>query len=64
MNPCSQQEIEFLNHIHKADLIEKSIRSSQNEKKIVIIDHLVGSYFTVMGLPIHLVFDKMVNGKW
>jgi septum formation protein len=61
LNPCSKEEIEFLARIGKSELIEKSIRTIPGEKRMVIIDKIDGSYFTVMGLPIHLAYDRLVG---
>jgi septum formation protein len=61
MNPCSQQEMEFLNRINKTDLVEKSIQTNPAEKRVVIIEKINGSYFTVMGLPVHLVYEKLMK---
>lgn len=58
-NPCSQEEINFLNSIGRSDLIEQTITQPATGKRITIIDHLEGSYFTVMGLPIHLVAQNL-----
>jgi septum formation protein len=58
-NPCSQEEINFLNSIGRSDLIEQTITQPSTGKSITIIDHLEGSYFTVMGLPIHLVAQNL-----
>lgn len=58
-NPCSQEEINFLNSIGRSDLIEQTITQPTKGKSITIIDRLEGSYFTVMGLPIHLVAQNL-----
>lgn len=58
-NPCSDEEIEFLNSIGRNDLIEQTITQPATGKAITIIDRLEGSYFTVMGLPIHLVYQNL-----
>jgi septum formation protein len=61
MNPCSPQEIEFLKSINRLDLIDKSLTSSKTQFGIEIIEKIQGSYFTVMGLPIHKVYPHLMN---
>jgi septum formation protein len=61
MNPCSVEEIDFLKSIHKEDLIAKTISEGGSEKTVVIIDKLNGAYFTVMGLPVHLVYEHLAS---
>lgn len=61
MNPCSREEIDFLNSIGKADLIEKSISHSQQGSVVVMIDRIEGSYFNVMGFPIHRVHAAVMG---
>ncbi|HCZ35088.1 MAG TPA: septum formation protein Maf [Cytophagales bacterium] len=58
-NPCSKEEIDFLDSIDRHNLIEHTITQPATGKRITIIDKIVGSYFTVMGLPIHLVYQKL-----
>lgn len=58
-NPCSSEEINFLNKIGRLDLIQKSL--SSEVPQVVIIKKIQGSYFTVMGLPLHLVYDRLMN---
>ncbi len=60
MNPCSVEEIEFLARINKLDLIEKSI-ITQAGTGMVSIEKISGSYFNVMGLPIHKVHAHLMN---
>lgn len=55
MNPCSPDEVAFLNKIKKPDLFESTLSS----KAIAAIDHINGSYFNVMGLPIHRVYYEL-----
>jgi septum formation protein len=54
-NPCSAEEIEFLQTIGRTDLIAKSMNHEHTRDRLDAIEKLEGSYFTVMGLPIHLV---------
>jgi septum formation protein len=58
-NPCSQQELDFLTSIGKLSLIEQTITTPPAGTGIAIIDKIEGSYFTVMGLPIHLVYQHL-----
>ena len=60
VNPCSQEEIKFLKEINKIDLIEKSI-NTKTGSGIACIEKITGSYFTVMGLPIHMVYKHLLN---
>ena len=55
MAPCSPEELEFLKSINRLDLIDKTLTGGQAGKKVPIIEKIEGSYFTVMGLPIHKV---------
>ena len=61
-NPCSAAEIAFLTSIGKENLITETMTPSQSGDGIVIIKKIDGSYFNVMGLPIHLVHEHLV--KW
>lgn len=61
INPCSPQEIEFLKSINRQDLIDKSLTSSNAQLGIEIIEKIQGSYFTVMGLPIHKIYPRLMN---
>jgi septum formation protein len=54
INPCSDEEIGFLSSIGKTTLVEKSLNSP--ESRVEVIEAISGSFFTVMGLPIHLVY--------
>jgi len=56
----SPQELEFLNAIGKVSLIEQPI-TPPPAAGITIIDKIDGSYFTVMGLPIHLVYQHLIS---
>lgn len=58
-NPCSSDEIAFLQSIGKGNLITETITSSENGDGIVIIRKINGSYFNVMGLPIHKVYAHL-----
>jgi predicted house-cleaning NTP pyrophosphatase (Maf/HAM1 superfamily) len=61
VNPCSTEEIAFLKSIDKMSLIEKSINLTQAGLGMVGIEKINGSYFTVMGLPMHKVYDRLLR---
>lgn len=60
INPCSKEEMNFLKSINRTDLIEKTITPSTTGS-IAIIEKIAGSYFTVMGFPIHLVYHQLMH---
>jgi len=55
-NPCSPDEVAFLQKIGKPDLYE----STFGTKGIAAIERINGSYFNVMGLPIHRVYYELM----
>jgi septum formation protein len=59
VNPCSELEITFLKKINKLDLINKSLMSSTSNIGLLAIEKIKGSYFNVMGLPIHKVYGHL-----
>lgn len=58
-NPCSKEEQSFLASIGRTDLIRKSMNHDRVADRLEAITALDGSYFTVMGLPIHLVYAHL-----
>lgn len=63
VNPCSAEEMEFLKSIGKESLISQTMTPSQTGNGIVIIKKIKGSYFNVMGLPIHRVHEHLMNWR-
>jgi septum formation protein len=61
MNPCSQEEMKFLKSINREDLMKETITALKPDKGVVVIRNIVGSYFNVMGLPIHKVYEHLKN---
>lgn len=57
MDPCSPDEVAFLSKIGKPDLAQVTIES----KAIAAIERINGSYFNVMGLPIHRVYFELIS---
>ncbi len=62
MNPCSQEELQFLRAIKKDSLIQRTMTPIGSETGIVMIREIQGSYFNVMGFPIHKVYQHLK--KW
>jgi septum formation protein len=61
MNPCSPEEMKFLKSINREDLMKETITALRADKGVVVIKNINGSYFNVMGLPIHKVHEHLKN---
>lgn len=59
MNPCSQTELEFLESINRLDLVSKTLTKTKQGLGMKAISKIDGSYFTVMGLPLHKVYAHL-----
>jgi septum formation protein len=57
INPCSPDEVAFMQKIGKPGLYLDTFGS----KGVAAIDHINGSYFNVMGLPIHRVYYEILT---
>jgi len=55
LNPCSEDEIVFLEKIGRPDLWLDTF----GHKGVSAIERIEGSYFNVMGLPIHRVYHEL-----
>ena len=58
VNPCSEKEIKFLKKYGIENLFERTL-STEKKKRIPIIDHIDGSYFNVMGLPVVELIEEL-----
>lgn len=61
MNPCSPGEMKFLKSINREELMKETITALRADKGVVVIKDINGSYFNVMGLPIHKVYEHLKN---
>jgi septum formation protein len=58
MNPCSPKEISFLQKQGLINLFDETLASNAHNV-IPLIDHIEGSYFNVMGLPIVELWEAL-----
>lgn len=58
LNPCSPEERLFIEKINKPCLLENSLNIEPGNN-YNIIKRIDGSYFNVMGLPVHLLWEKL-----
>lgn len=59
INPCSKKEIKFLNKYQLYNFFEKTL-APKKKKHIPMIDHIEGSYYNVMGLPIVELMEELL----
>lgn len=59
VNPCSAEEVEFLTSLGKLELIENS-KTTHEQVGLHAISRIDGSYFNVMGIPIHRVHERLM----
>ncbi len=59
VNPCSKEELAFLEKLNKLDLVEKTFTNNTVGTGMNAIHKIDGSYFNVMGLPIHKVYQQL-----
>ena len=63
INPCSEEEMEFLRAIKKESLIKQRSFNTVQSTGIVLIKKISGSYFNVMGLPVHKVYALLKSWR-
>jgi septum formation protein len=59
MNPCSEEEMEFMEEIDKTNLLEMVTVKTNNASQINIIEKIDGGFFNVMGLPIVELYEEL-----
>jgi septum formation protein len=60
VNPLSEGEKKFLKEINAEDLFEVT-KSVIEKKQVAFVDHIDGSYFNVMGLPIVELYHEIIS---
>ena len=60
-NPCSEEEKAFINSLSLQDIIAESKPPKLPAEPLIAIQKISGSYFNVMGLPIHKVYPWIVE---
>lgn len=63
MNPCSEEEIKFMEKINKPNLLDNCIVRDKQMKN-PLIKKIDGSFFNVMGLPIVELTETLLDGQF
>lgn len=60
INPLSEKEIQFIKKYNLENFFERTL-APEKKKHIQMIDHIEGSYYNVMGLPIVELVEELVS---